>query len=329
MLKTISISIVLISLLFGWLWIDYRSFVAKPIADKSVYIEIAKGDSLSRICEKLVALELPVRPFWLKALAIQNRVAGRLQAGDYEIIAGSTASDILALFASGKTRQYAITFPEGWNFKQFLEQIRKNPYLKTTIKTSDAKKIMRLVNAEYDYPEGLFFPDTYFFEKNTTDLAILKRAHERMLAILDHEWRQKQDRLPFESPYKALILASIVEKETGIAAERPAIAGVFIRRLEKGMLLQTDPTVIYGMGEAYQGDIKKQDLLTFTPYNTYVISGLPPTPIAMPGQASIHAVLHPNDGDSLYFVAKGDGSHFFSASLDEHNKAVAIYQLKQ
>ncbi|PKM38143.1 MAG: endolytic transglycosylase MltG [Gammaproteobacteria bacterium HGW-Gammaproteobacteria-10] len=327
--KLVGISIVLTSFLLGWLWIDYQHFVATPLADKPVYIEINKGDSFGRITEKLKEQELAVKPLWLKLLALQTHYAGRLKAGDYEIAQGATAFDILSLFASGKSRQYAITFPEGWNFNQFLEQINSHPNIQKTLDKSDSEALLSYLNSDYDHPEGLFFPDTYFFDKNTTDLALLKRAHDRMLSILDQEWRQKQDNLPFETPYQALILASIVEKETSVPEERPIIAGVFIRRLEKGMLLQTDPTVIYGMGEDYQGNIRKKDLLTHTPYNTYVISGLPPTPIAMPGQASIHAVLHPEEGESLYFVSKGDGTHAFSANLAEHNQAVTTYQLKQ
>lgn len=327
--KLAGISIILTSFLLGWLWIDYQHFVATPLVDKPVYIEINKGDSFGRITEKLKEQELAVKPLWLKLLALQTHYAGRLKAGDYEIAQGATAFDILSLFASGKSRQYAITFPEGWNFNQFLEQINSHPNIQKTLDKSDSEALLSYLNSDYDHPEGLFFPDTYFFDKNTTDLALLKRAHDRMLSILDQEWRQKQDNLPFETPYQALILASIVEKETSVPEERPIIAGVFIRRLEKGMLLQTDPTVIYGMGEDYQGNIRKKDLLTHTPYNTYVISGLPPTPIAMPGQASIHAVLHPEEGESLYFVSKGDGTHAFSANLAEHNQAVTTYQLKQ
>lgn len=327
--KLFGFSLVFISLLIGWLWLDYQQFLATQLNDKPVYIQIDKGDSFSRIAQKLQEHQLAVKPLWLRLLAVQTGYAGHLKAGDYEIIQGSNAFDILALFASGKTRQYAITFPEGWNFNQFLEQISNNPHIIKSLDQTDYESLLGHINAEYAHPEGLFFPDTYFFEKDTTDLALLKRAHDRMMNILDQEWQLRQDNLPFESPYQALILASIVEKETSVPEERPLIAGVFIRRLEQGMLLQTDPTVIYGMGEDFQGDIRKKDLLTPTPYNTYVIGGLPPTPIAMPGKASIHAVLHPTDGDSLYFVSKGDGTHAFSASLNEHNKAVTIYQLKQ
>jgi UPF0755 protein len=186
-----------------------------------------------------------------------------------------------------------------------------------------------LASASMHSPEGLFFPDTYFFEKHTSDIALLKRAYDKMQLVLKQEWDHKAETLPFKSPYEALILASIVEKETGVVAERPLIAGVFIRRLQTGMLLQTDPTVIYGMGESYQGNIRFKDLKTATPYNTYVIKGLPPTPIAMPGRDAINAALHPDTSNNLYFVARGDGTHEFSATLKAHNLAVNNFQKKK
>jgi len=315
------------SFVFGWLWMDYQSAVTIPVTDSAVAIEIEKGDSFNRITQKLLDRNVRLKPLWFKVFAYRNHLAGQLKAGDYEIKKGATAPDILALLVSGKTRQYAITFPEGWSFKQILEKIQNTPYLQKTVAEPEA--IMRQMSMEHRHPEGLFFPDTYFFEKNTTDLALLKRAYDQMQLILNEEWQQKQEELPLESPYQALILASIIEKETSVVEERPLIAGVFIRRLIKHMPLQTDPTVIYGMGDDYQGDIRNKDLKAATPYNTYVIKGLPPTPISMPGREAIHAALHPAPGKSLYFVAKGDGSHVFSATLKEHNKAVALYQLKQ
>jgi UPF0755 protein len=267
-----------------------------------------------------------IKPLWFKVHAYRHHLAGRLKTGEYEIDKGVTAPAILALLASGKTRQYTITFPEGWAYRQILEAIQKHPALQKT--QVNGETLLLGLGSEQTHPEGLFFPDTYFFEKNTTDATLLKRAYQRMRMILNEEWQQKQPDLPLESPYQALILASIVEKETAVAQERPLIAGVFLRRLKQGMPLQTDPTVIYGMGADYQGNIRSQDLKTPTPYNTYLIKGLPPTPIALPGREAIHAVLHPVSGKSLYFVAKGDGSHVFSATLKEHNKAVARYQLK-
>jgi UPF0755 protein len=237
-----------------------------------------------------------------------------------------TIPQIVNLFVHGKTKQHAITFPEGLSFKDMFNEIEKNPNLEHTLNKADLKGIMGKLKAEPASPEGLLFPDTYFFEKHTTDVSLLKRAYDKMQQVLQHEWLNKAEGLPFKTPYEALILASIVEKETGATAERPLIAGVFIRRLQQNMLLQTDPTVIYGMGEAYQGDIKFKDLATATPYNTYLISGLPPTPIAMPGRDALKAVLHPDKSNNLYFVAKGDGTHLFSATLKEHNAAVDRFQ---
>jgi UPF0755 protein len=180
-----------------------------------------------------------------------------------------------------------------------------------------------------EHPEGYFYPDTYHFQGGTTDVVFLEHAYQRLQSVLEHQWEKRNKNLPLQSPYEALILASIVEKETGKAEERPMIAGVFIRRLAKGMKLQTDPTVIYGMGVSFKGNISRRDLVTDTPYNTYVHAGLPPTPICMPGEAAINAVLHPADGKALYFVAKGDGSHYFSATLEEHNIAVRRFQLNK
>lgn len=317
------------SFTLGWLWMDYQTAVTAPIVDQAVTVDIEKGDSFDRITRKLLALGVRLQPLWFKLYAYDRHLAARLQAGEYEIPKGAAVPDILKLLVSGKTRQYAITFPEGWTFKQIFEAIEKNRYLQKTFTYSDRATLLRRLGSSYQNPEGLFFPDTYFFEKNTTDSALLKRAYARMQRILHDEWQEKQPDLPLQSPYQALILASIVEKETSAVDERPLIAGVFIRRLKKGIPLQTDPTVIYGMGEHYQGDIKSKDLVRATPYNTYVIKGLPPTPIAMPGQEAIHAVLHPASDGSLYFVAKGDGRHVFSNTLKEHNKAVFLYQLNK
>ncbi len=325
---TLLILLALICIGSGWTWADYQAALHKPaLIDKTVYVEIEKGDSLNRIIDKLLAQKLTLRPFWFKVIAFQDSALRKLKTGEYELTSGLTLPEIIALFAQGKTKQHAITFPEGWSFKEILSDIEQNPNIKHT--GVDFKTVMAKIKPDSTAlvsPEGLFFPDTYFFEKHTSDVALLKRAYGKMQAVLQQEWQGKAEGLPFKTPYEALILASIVEKETGTAAERPIIAGVFIRRLQQNMLLQTDPTVIYGMGEHYQGDIKSQDLTTPTPYNTYVISGLPPTPIAMPGQAAIHAVLHPEQGDSLYFVSRGDGSHVFSATLKEHNVAVDEFQ---
>ncbi len=309
---------------------DYQRAVENPVVlEKQVYIDIEKGDSLDRITDKLIDQDLAIKPLWFKVLAYTSKSAKKIKAGEYELSPGLNAPEILALFVQGKTRQYAITFPEGWRFKDVLQAIEKNPYLEHTLNSTDSEALMRQLGADVIHPEGLFFPDTYFFEKNMTDVSLLKRAYDRMQQVLQQEWLNKAENLPLKSPYEALILASIVEKETAVVEERPLIAGVFIRRLEKGMLLQTDPTVIYGMGDHYNGDITWDDLKTSTPYNTYVIEGLPPTPIAMPGRDAIYAALHPNSGNSLYFVSRGDGTHMFSSTLKDHNRAVDIFQRKK
>jgi UPF0755 protein len=294
-------------------------------------LEIKRGDSFKQITDKLLKQDIAIKPRWFKFIAKQNKVSHKLKAGEFELKVGLTMPEILAVLAEGKSRQYSITFPEGWSFKQIMQAIQKNKYLDKTLSPSDLQNIMSKMGAEYEHPEGMFFPETYYFEKNTSDLTLLKRAYGKMQHVLNEEWKDREKNLPIDTPYKTLILASIIEKETGAKVERPEIAGVFTRRLNKGMRLQTDPTVIYGMGDNYTGNIRYKDLRQSTPYNTYVINGLPPTPIAMPGKAAIHAALHPTKGKSLYFVAKGDGTgtHYFSSSLKDHNNAVNKYQRKR
>ncbi len=287
-------------LIAGWLWNEYEHVLSAPvILNQAKVVEIKKGDSFKHITEKLIQQGIAVNPLWFKIIAYKDKVSNKLKAGEYVLQPGLTLPDILAVFVKGKTRQYSITFPEGWSFKQMLQAIQSNPNLENTLGSADFETIMAKLGSDYKHPEGLFFPDTYFFDKATTDLALLKIAYGKMQAVLDKEWQQRDKDLPIENAYQALILASIVEKETGAASERAQIAGVFTRRLKKGMLLQTDPTVIYGMGERYKGNIRYKDLRRPTAYNTYVIKGLPPTPIAMPGQQAIHAALHPLSGKSL------------------------------
>jgi len=330
--KIIAVILLFASLSFAWLWNEYNSaLTASVVLEKSHVIEISKGDSFQKITGKLLAKGIAIKPLWFKLIAYQKKVANKLKAGEYVLKQGLTMPEVLAVFVAGKSRQYSITFPEGWSFKQMLAEIQKNPHLEKTLGSMDFRSIMAKVGSEYKHPEGLFFPDTYFFDKKTTDIALLKTAHDKMKLVLQTEWENKEQKLPLETPYQALILASIVEKETGAASERAQISGVFTRRLKKGMRLQTDPTVIYGMGDRYKGNIRYKDLRQATAYNTYVIKGLPPTPIAMPGQLAIHAALHPEEGKSLYFVAKGkgEGTHVFSATLREHNNAVNKYQRKR
>lgn len=331
--KSIGLALIVLSFTVGWLWMDYQTVANQPVLlEKTVIIEIEKGDSLDRVIDKLIARQVDIKPFWFKFIALQNNARKKIKTGEYELTSGLTMPKIVALLVQGKTKQHAITFPEGWSFKEILHEIEQNPHLEHTLSGVDVKSVIAKFKPDANAPaspEGLFFPDTYFFEKHATDVSLLKRAYDKMQSVLQQEWLNKAEGLPFKTPYEALTLASIVEKETGAADERPLIAGVFIRRLEKNMLLQTDPTVIYGMGDSFQGDIKAKDLATATPYNTYVISGLPPTPIAMPGRDALYAALHPDKGSSLYFVARGDGTHVFSESLKEHNLAVDKFQRKK
>ncbi len=326
--KLLVIFFLLLAVMVFWARQQYQQMLVQPVVLKPEVLIIDKGESFKKIAQK-VQTQLNVNPYWFQLLAYQLEVTQKLKAGEYTLDPGMTITDLLALFVSGKTRQYAITFPEGFTFRQIRQRLESNENLQHPLKTMTVDEILQKLHSPYSHPEGLFFPETYFFEKGSTDYAVLKRAYQKMQKVLRQEWRGRQNGLPLETPYQALILASIVEKETAKPSERTIIAGVFIRRLQKGMLLQTDPTVIYGMGDRYQGNIRRQDLKRPTPYNTYVIKGLPPTPIAMPGREAIHAVLHPAAGNSLYFVAKGDGSHVFSATLREHVNAVNRYQKKR
>jgi UPF0755 protein len=309
-----------------WAGMHYQLILKKPVVMTETVIEIKKGDTLESVVKNLRAQQVTVNRLWFRLFAYRKNLDHLLKVGEYVLAKGSTAADILQQLTDGKTRKYSITFPEGWSFKQVFNTIKNNPNLQHTLTDNQLEELMAQIGSDKNHPEGLFFPDTYFFEKNTSDVDLLKRAHDRMQAVLNDEWQKRDKAVPLENPYEALILASIVEKETGAGEERKQIAGVFARRLRKGMLLQTDPTVIYGMGDDYHGDIRHKDLREHTPYNTYIIEGLPPTPIAMPGKQAIVAALHPDHGDALFFVARGNGRHAFSSTLAEHEKYVDQYQ---
>jgi len=330
--KIITLALILLITASNWAWRDYQNTIKIPaVKGKSVIIEINKGDSFNQITDKLVKQNVSIKPFWFKVIAVQTKAFKKLKTGEYELSPGITMPEILTLFVQGKTKQHAITFPEGWSFKEILKEIVNNPNLDHDINNISFEKLMTQLGSDTiqtptTSPEGIFFPDTYYFEKHTSDIALLKRAYDKMQLVVKEEWQHKIENLPFKTPYEALILASIIEKETAQISERPQIAGVFIRRLQAGILLQTDPTVIYGMGETYQGNISYKDLKTATAYNTYVIKGLPPTPIAMPGRDAINAALHPDTSNNIYFVARGDGTHQFSATLKDHNLAVDNFQ---
>lgn len=317
-------------LVAGGTWMGYRDFLSEPIGlDGEIeLLDLERGTSLRWLSEELTARGMLDHPYFFMALAYLTDRATSIKAGEYEIPNGIRPPELLELFVSGKVVQRAFTLVEGWTYRQVLEAVAEDERFEKLLGGDpSAKMVMVSLGYPDEHPEGRFFPETYHFTRGTSDLDILRRAYETMEQVLEEEWEKRDEGLPFGSPYGALILASIVEKETALASERRTIAGVFIRRLSLGMKLQTDPTVIYGLGERFEGDITRTHLRQDTPYNTYVHEGLPPTPIALPGRAAIHAVLHPLEGESLYFVAKGDGSHHFSATLAEHNRAVRRYQL--
>ncbi|MCU7906115.1 MAG: endolytic transglycosylase MltG, partial [Candidatus Thiodiazotropha sp. (ex Epidulcina cf. delphinae)] len=281
------------------------------------------------LADDLRQREILDKPLLLRFIARWSGQADELKAGEYHLPQGATPLVLLEILTSSQVVQHALTIIEGWTFKQMMAAVRRHPALQQTLQEMKDEQIMQRLALGDPHPEGRFYPDTYHFPLGATDAEFLKRAYQRMQTTLEQAWRSREKGLPLKTPYEALILASIIERETGLPEERGKIAGVFVRRLRRGMRLQTDPSVIYGMGDAYDGNIRKRDLLRDTPYNTYIHKGLTPTPIALPSGASIHAALHPEDGDQLYFVATGDGGHYFSTTLEEHNKAVRKYQLKK
>ena len=313
---------------FG-IWLYMYAKTPLNLSPQAQEISIKPNSGLKSIASQLVSQKVikNMLPF-----VILGRVLGKepyLQAGDYTLNKNITPYQLLLSLNHGKSTQGSITFIEGKTFKQMRTKLAKNDAVKSTITDLSDAELMRVVGNGEKYAEGLFFPDTFYFDRNTADIVLLKRAYESMQSKLSAAWANRATNLPYKDSYEALIMASIIEKETGKASERPMIAGVFLNRLRIGMRLQTDPTVIYGMGDSYNGNIRRKDLTTDTPYNTYTRDGLPPTPIAMPGLASIEAALHPEKTKALYFVGKGDGSHEFSNSLADHNRAVAKYQLKR
>ena len=252
----------------------------------------------------------------------------QIKAGSYQVPADVTMLGLLDIVTKGQVAEGEFTIIEGWNFRLLRTALNNSPDLRHDSRKLSGSEILQRLGIPEKHPEGLFFPDTYHFSSGTSDLVVLKQAYQTMQRHLQDSWQQRAPNLPLKSPYQALILASIVEKETGQAAERAMIAAVFINRLRKGMLLQTDPTVIYGLGAKFDGNLRRRDLLADTPYNTYTRAGLPPTPIALPGLAALQATLHPAASNALYFVARGNGSSEFSATLTQHNRAVNRYQLK-
>jgi len=291
---------------------------------------VKPGSNLKQISRDLKNAGLSTFPIdYFYVYGRLNNKAHLIKTGEYLIKKNTTLPEFLDQLTSGKVIQYSFTIVEGLSSQQLINNIHNDKRIRKTLSNTDLPSVMKAI--EYaSHGEGEFLPETYFFTAGTTDKQLLQRAHQLMSSTLEEAWKNRAENLPYKTKYDALIMASIIEKESGIAEERPQISGVFVRRLKKGMRLQTDPTVIYGMGLQYNGNIRRKDLKKDTPYNTYTRYGLPPTPIALPSTEAIHAALHPEDGKSLYFVATGkEGRHVFSNSLVDHNKAVRKYQLKK
>jgi UPF0755 protein len=288
--------------------------------------ELRAGSGLRTTAAQLATAGVIGRPEPFELLGRLLGESGKLKAGNYEFTGPLTPLGLLQQMTRGDVTLNAITFVEGWSFTQVRKALQENPKIRVELAALPDAEIARRLGINAPSTEGWFFPDTYHFSEGTTDTSILRRAHQLMQKHLEQEWARRAPNLPLQSPAEALVLASIVEKETGRADERGLVAAVFINRLKIGMRLQTDPTVIYGLGEAFDGNIRKRDLLTDTPYNTYTRNGLPPTPIAMPGLDALRATLNPARSDALYFVARGDGSSKFSRTLAEHERAVTQYQ---
>lgn len=288
---------------------------------------VKPGTSMHAFTRELYSQGLVPDRYSLVVLAYLRGQARHLKAGEYRFAAGMTPRELLDQVVAGRVVEYPLAFIEGWTFDQLRHALREAPKLTHTLEGLSENEIMARLGQPGLHPEGQFYPDTYYYSAGTTDMALLQRTFQRMQNRLQREWLTRDPELPLQAPYEALILASIVEKETGRANERQMIAGVFINRLRKGMRLQSDPTVIYGLGPSFDGNLRRRDLQRDTPYSTYTRGGLPPTPIAMPGGEALSAAMHPMQTKALYFVSRGDGSHHFSESLQEHNDAVIKYQL--
>jgi len=309
---------------------ELTNFKASKVTAEIESFEIKKGSNIRVVAKSLQDKKIISSSKYFRLLAKLKKQDTKIKAGEYKLEKGMTPEDLLNHFTQGKTLQYTTRLPEGSSFKELIAIVKAEKNLKQTLTDDDYKNIMQKIETQYSHhkPEGWFFPDTYSYPRGTTDLQFLQRSHDAMRKLLDSEWQKGNKFKGIETPYDALIMASIIEKETGDPQDRGKVARVFINRLKINMLLQTDPTVIYGMGDSYKGNIRKKDLKKDTPYNTYTRKGLTPTPIATPSAASIKAVFAPDDNEKiLYFVAKGDGTSYFSKTYSEHKKAVIKYLL--
>jgi UPF0755 protein len=320
------LAVLAIAVWLGWRQYE-RHWLNEPNAalHEAVTVEVAPGASLAAVARDLENRGLMERPGAWVRLAKRTGGATRIQAGEYRIVPGTSPAALLAQLVAGDVVLHSVTLLEGWSFRQGLAAIQAHPQVTVELRGLRDAELMARLGVSDGRPEGQFFPDTYRFPRGTSDRELLRQAYARMQRELQEAWNRRARELPIVSPYEALILASLVEKETGAAEERPLIAGVFVNRLRIGMRLQTDPTVIYGLGEKFDGNLRRRDLLNDTPYNTYTRAGLPPTPIALPGRAALAAAVQPATTDALYFVAtgRGDGRHFFATSLVAHNANVS------
>lgn len=341
--KLIALCIIVGSFTAGWYWNEYKIYLTQPAnivlsgakTSNERIFTIKKGELTRNVANNLYEQAIITHPGYFRLYARLSKKATKIKAGEYLLKEGMTIVDLLDLFISGKVNQYSLTIVDGWTVKEALKAISNDQSLTRSAKLPELadkhyrSELKKYLQTKQINLEGLLYPDTYHFPRGTSDLQFIKRAYDQMHKILNDEWQKRQKNTPLKSAYEALILASIVEKESGVSSERSKIAGVFIRRMNKKMRLQSDPTIIYGMGDRYKGNIRRRDINEKTAYNTYQIRRLPPTPIAIPGREAIHAALHPDKGKSLYFVADGSGGHVFSNTLKDHNRAVRKYILKK
>lgn len=316
-------TIVSVAAVAGFAW-----WSKQPIssAEEAIPFTVLPGSGVGLVSQQIAAAGVPINPMLFSVLARVTQKSSRIKAGSYELKPGTTPRRLIDQLVRGEFAQESVTIIEGWTFKQMRQAIAGSKGLKHETAELSDKELMAKISPDFKAPEGLFFPDTYLFAKGSPDMHIYKQAHAMLMTHLNTAWEKRDPSLPYANPYQALVMASIVEKETGQKSERSMIAGVFVNRLKLGMLLQTDPSVIYGMGDKYEGKISKKDLVTDTPYNTYTRAGLPPTPIALPGVQSLDAALGPAKTDALYFVSRGDGTSKFSGNLTDHNRAVNQFQ---
>ena len=307
-------------------WAASYLFLPLNITEENASFEIAEGSNINEITEQLVEIKVLKESFRFKLLTFIFSERENLKKGHYKLKTDATIVDLLDILTKGKESLYSIYFAEGVTSSEMFNKIKENKHIKKTLKSYDKETILKVISSDKKYLEGLFFPDSYYFYKNTSDIEILQNSHSVLKRKLQSAWDNRSAELPYKDMYEALIIASIIEKEVGLIEEAPIIAGVFVNRMNIGMPLQSDPTVIYGMGKRFNGNITRKDLKKDTLYNTYTRKGLPPSPISLPSLNSIEAALNPAKTNALYFVAKGNRMHHFSATLKEHNKAVRKYQ---